>query len=245
MKNLRLFAVLPLLLFSLNLHSQDNGAILKACDEKLFPAAASYNMSVTSETETGKKSSSMLLGFKKGSSKNVLVYQLPKMKAGTVEMRRDNSIWIYFSTNGKTMKSAFQSLAIGDTVCYGDILSNDLSYDYDTVSSKTDGENIILELRPKPGREGYAKLLLTIDQKTFIPKKKEYFALSGMLLKVCEITDVKFDANGRATGFVQQFYDPLKNKKSFVAVKNIKEVKVDEIPEKYFNETQLKFMSQM
>ena len=245
MKYLKSVFLSALIFLGNSLSAENYKNILFKSDEKVFPKFASYKMTILVKNESGKKSQTVLYGFKKGSYKNVIIIKAPKKNAGTVEMRKDNSIWVYFSTNGKTMKSAFQSLAIGEDVCYGDILTNDLAYDYNVTSITNKNNDIILELKPKPRHEGYARLLVTIDSKTFLPKKKEYYALSGTMLKVCDLASFEFGSNGKVVRFVQSFYDPLKDKKSYVTVENIKELDEFGIPEKYYNESQLKFLSQM
>ncbi len=245
MKYLKGVCLCVLFFLGNSLSAENYEDILFRSDEKVFPKFASYKMTINVENESGKKTHMLLYGYKKGSYKNVIIIKEPKRNAGTVEMRKDNSIWVYFSTNGKTMKSAFQSLAIGEEVCYGDILTNDLAYDYNVVSMTNNSSDIVLELKPKPKHEGYARLLVTIDGKTFLPKKKEYYALSGTLLKLCDITSFEFGPDGKVSRFVQSFYDPLKDKKSNVTVENIKELNDSGIPEKYYNESQLKFLSQM
>ena len=65
--------------------------------------------------------------------------------------------------------------------------------------------DIILELKPKPRHEGYARLQVTIDGKSFLPKKKEYYALSGTMLKVCDLTSFEFGSNGKVVGVCPKF----------------------------------------
>ncbi|MBP8082115.1 MAG: outer membrane lipoprotein-sorting protein [Spirochaetes bacterium] len=245
MRYIKIFSISVFVVCSSIFPGENYENILHKSDAAVFPVMASYDMRINVENDRGRKSQTVLTGYKKGSSKNVIVIHEPKKNAGTVEMRRDNSIWVYFSTNGKTMKSAFQSLAIGEDVCYGDILTNDLGYDYNVVSSRNDAKNIVLELKPKPGHEGYAKLVITLDGTTYLPVKKEYFALSGMLLKVCDVSGFEYGANGRIIKFSQIFYDPLKNKKSYIVVENIHALQESQVPEKYYNESYLKFMSRM
>jgi len=222
---------------------KDNGEeLLRKSDAKVFPANASYELTIEVENDNGRVSRQHLVGYKAGSSKNVVIVREPKKNEGTVEMRRDNSIWVYFNTNGKTMKSAFHSLAIGEDVCYGDILSGDLSYDYFVESSASENKDTALTLKPRPGHECYAKLIVVIDGNSLVPKRREYYAVSGTLLKKCEIDSVEYDAGGSVIRYRQKFFDPLKNKKSFVTVDRIRSMSAGQIPERYFNETQLKFI---
>ncbi len=245
MKHLKTIIISISIIISTSLNAQNYESILAKSDEKVFPKYASYKMTIVVESNSGRKNQNVLIGYKKGSSRNVIIFKEPRKNAGTVEMRKENSIWVYFSSNGKTMKSAFQSLAVGEDVCYGDILTNDLAYDYNVASKSDKGGDIVLELKPKPKHVGYARLLVTIDSKTFLPKKKEYFALSGMLLKVCEIASFEFGHDGKVMKFIQSFYDPLKDKKSYVTMEDIKELSESATPEKYYNETQLKFLSNL
>lgn len=218
--------------------------MLKASDEKIFADFSSCRISIESEDDQGKISKQLLNGYKKGASKMVLMIKEPKRSAGNVEMRKENSIWVYFASNGKTMKSAFQSLAVGETVSYGDILSADLSYDYDVAGEVIENDtSVTLTLKPKPNHEGYAKLVVTLDKNTLLPQKKEYYALSGTVLKICEIKKIEFDEKGNLKIFQQQFTDPIKEKKSFVTMDSVKVLSEKDIPEKYYNETQLKFLS--
>ena len=222
---------------------KDSGEeILRKSDAKVFPVNASYELTIEVQNDNGRVSRQRLVGYKSGSSRNVVIVREPKKNEGTVEMRRDNSIWVYFNTNGKTMKSAFQSLALGEDVCYGDILTGDLSYDYSVESVSFDKKDIVLTLKPRPGHECYAKLIVVIDGNNFVPVRREYYAVSGTLLKKCEIDSVETDAGGSVIRYRQKFYDPLKDKKSFVTVDRIRTMRSGDIPERYFNETQLKFV---
>lgn len=218
--------------------------MLKASDDKIFADYSSMRISIESEDDQGRITKQLLNGFKKGASKMILMIKEPKRSAGNVEMRKENSIWIYFASNGKTMKSAFQSLAVGETVSYGDILSADLSYDYDIFGDAAETDTtVVLTLKPKPNHEGYAKLVVTLEKTTLLPKKKEYYALSGTLLKICEIKKIEFDEKGNLKLFQQQFTDPIKERKSFVTMDSVTVLKEKDIPEKYYNESQLKFLS--
>ncbi len=239
MKNI--IIIILILIYSIASYAATGEEILAKADAKLFPANASYYLKMEIENDKGKINKTLYQGYKKGGSKNIMLMKEPSKNAGTVQMRRENSIWIYFSTNGKTMKSAFQSITVGEDVSYGDILANDLSYDYEVVEQNEKEENIILILKPKPKHEGYAKLIVTIDKNSFQVKRREYYAVSGTLLKVCEIKETKYDENGLLTYFKQEFFDPLKDRKSYVIIDEIKSVKESDIPEKYYNENQMKF----
>lgn len=215
--------------------------ILKASDDKFIPNNFSYNMTIETENDEGKINKQKMNGYKKGSNKNVIITKEPKRVAGTVSMRKENSIWTYFSSNSRTMKSAFQSLAMGESISYGDILASELSYDYDIVKDEEKDGEYVFTLKPKQGHEGYAKVVIWIDQTTLLPKKREYYALSGVLLKVCDFKKIEFNDKKEIVYIQEQFYDPLKEKKNMVIIDNIKIL--PDVSEKYYNEAQLKFLS--
>lgn len=237
----KLLSIFLIVVFNILAFAGEGEELLMRADAKLFPSTASYKLSVVIENDDGKINRTLFNGIKKGGAKNIMVMREPVKNAGTVQMRKENAIWVYYSTNGKTMKSAFQSITVGEAVSYGDILANDLAYDYNVTNMTESGSNVILTLNPKPKHEGYAKLIVTIDKDSAQVKKREYYALSGTLLKVCEIKETKYNEKGVLVYFKQEFFDPLKERRNFVVIEEIKELKENEVPEKYYNETQMKF----
>lgn len=227
--------------FALGLETPEE--ILKKSDEKIFPKNFSYDLKVSVEGKNGKIRTEIMSGLKKGDGKNLLIIKEPVRLKGSVHLRKEDSIWMYFNTNGKIMKTAFQSLAMGEDVSYGDILANELSYDYDITRFEEMDNEYLLELKPKPDHKGYAKVKLSIDKKTYLPIKREYYALSGILLKICEFEKLEFGDDGIIKLIKEKLFDPLKVKSNYVELFNIKEM--DDIPEKYYNKNQMQYMSQM
>jgi hypothetical protein len=214
--------------------------ILKKSDDKFIPDIFSYTLTIESTNDEGKMTKQVMDGNKKGTGKNVLVTKEPKRYSGNVSMRKESTIWLFFTSNKKIMKTAFQSLALGEVVSYGDILASELSFDYDVASMDETGSDYLFTLKPKKGHEGYAKLIVTIDKTSLLPKKREYYALSGVMLKISEFEKFEFNDKGKVVYVKQKYFDPIKNRNNFVTIENIKEL--SDVPEKYFNESYLQYI---
>lgn len=217
----------------------DGNQILKESDEKIFPAICSYSLSVETIEDNGKIKNYVTKGYKKGADKNVMIVEEPKRMAGTVHLRKQSVIWTYYTTNQKLMKIAYQSVFMGSLLNYGDVMALELSYDYEVIAKEETETDYVLTLQPKEGHEGYAKVIILIDKKRLLPKKRKYYALSGILLKQSEFKKIEFDGE-QLIYMEQEFYEPLKDKKTIVTYSNIK--LLDDVPDKYFNENYLKYL---
>ena len=214
--------------------------ILQISDSKVIPKFCKYRIVMKTVEQSGRERLTVMRGFMKTSIKNVLITERPKTAAGTVHLRKDTVIWSYYTTNHKLMKVSYQSIFMGSILNYGDVMATELAVDYDVKSMDDKSQEYRLELTPKKNREGYAKILLYIDKKTFYPIKREYFALSGMMLKTCEFKKVEWD-KGKLKHVEEVFYEPVKDRKTIVTWDSF-EHDVN-IPEKYFNPEYLRNLS--
>lgn len=224
---------------SLALGEVDGDRILQLSDQKIFPLLCSYSLSVETKEENGKIKSYVTNGYKKGNDRNVMIVKEPARMAGTVHLRKQAVIWTYYTTNHKLMKLSYQSLFTGSLLNYGDVLAVELSYDYNVVSVEETASDYVLNLQPKAGHEGYAKVIVYIEKENLLPKKRLYYALSGVLLKQSEFTKIEF-AGERLVYMEQEFYEPLKDRRTIVTYSNIKYL--SDVPDKYFNENYLKYL---
>ena len=64
-----------------------------------------------------------------------------------------------------------------------------------SLSNDTAKTNLyyLLTLTPKKGVDGYAKIFIWINQANFLPARREYYALSGLSVKSCEIKSISFN----------------------------------------------------
>ncbi len=234
------FLLLPPLSSTEAKESRDASEVLQISDSRLLPNICSYELTLRTEYDSGKTKTQEFEGFVNGNEKNVMIIKAPAKIAGSVHLRKGNVIWTYYTTNHRLMKISYRAIFMDSLLNYGDIMSAELSYDY-AIASMEEGEQFYkLTLTPREGHEGYGRIDLTIDKKNMMPVKREYFALSGILLKVSEFK--KIELNNDSPSYIEQeFYEPLKDRKSILIIKNIKPLA--SVPEKYYNENYLKFLS--
>jgi hypothetical protein len=214
--------------------------ILKKSDARLIPGMCSYDLTLITREKQGTVKTNRFKGYKKDLGRNVMVVQEPKRIAGSVHLRKDNVIWSYFTTNKRLTKMAYQAIFMGTLLNYGDIMATELSADYDVTRAAITGDSYELTLKPRQGHEGYGSIILTIDRKTLFPRKRQHFSLSGLLVKECEHTVIEHD--GAKTIHVEMvFYEPMKERKTEVKFCNIQ--LLNDIPETYYNENLIKFLS--
>lgn len=212
--------------------------VLKQSDATLIPPNCSYELSLS--TFNDNQSVQKFRGYKKGDDKNMMVITDPKRVAGSVHMRKENVIWTYFTTTSKLTQMSYHAIFMGTLLNYGDIMSTELSRDYAIKTAKKIKDEYELTLAPKKKEGGYGSIILTIDAKTFYPKIRKYYALSGILLK--EATFTKLEREGNKLKVLEmEFSEPLKGRKTLVQFSNIKLLK--DVPEKYFNESNLQNLS--
>ena len=221
--------------------SNSQKSLLAASDKKLLPYYQfRYNLEIKSTDRNGKKSVIKLEGFKKGRNKNILVAKAPSSVEGMVHLRKDNSIWTYYPSIHRSVKTAYQSVFMGTTLNYGDVIALDLSYDYEISDTKENTTNIVLTLKPKKNSGGYAKISLVLDKKTMLPISRHYYSLSGILLKSCKFKEIKSDG-GKVTFIREVFEEPLKKQKTIVTISNIK--RDSKLKNRFFNPVNLKYLS--
>ncbi len=216
--------------------------VLKASDDKLLPPNCSYTMTLDTEEDDGTKKVNVLEGFKKGNTRNVMIVQQPSKVRGSVHMRKELVIWSYYTTDRKLIKEAYASTFMGSLLNYGDVMATELSYDYAVSEMRATAESYILTLGLRPGHEGYARVVMVVDKASLEPRKREYYARSGELMKTCDI--MRLDRSGDKTVYLQQkYYEPLKRRYSTAEYREIEYVDASSIPESYFNENRIRFLS--
>jgi len=228
----KIFTIYLIFIFSLSVLAKNPGQdILEKSDAKIIPSQCSYNISIESSDGDSQK----LQGYKK-THDNLLVVKEPKRVAGSAYLRKKNIIWSYYTTNHKTVKVAYQAVFMGTLLNFGDIMATALSDDYDVIKVDEDPQFYILNLTSKPNHDGYKKILLTVDKKTYLPHMRSYYAVSGVLIKQSTFKNIEKDS------LEIEFVEPLKKQKTTVTFTNIN--KDASIPMKWFNENYLDQINQ-
>jgi outer membrane lipoprotein-sorting protein len=231
-------------------YAEEPSGILQKSDKKFIPEIFTYNMTLRTKSADGKVDVVDYNGKKKHEN-NIMVTLNPVSARGQVNLKNRNVLWSYFPTSDTSVKQSYQAIILGTSVSYGDILAIELSRDYDvqstaensSLSNDAAGTNMyyLLALTPKKGVDGYAKIFIWINQANFLPVRREYYALSGLLVKSCEIKSISFNDKGVLSGADELFYEPLKKKETLVTFSNI--IVLNDIRDTTFNPKAMKFFS--
>ncbi len=200
---------------------------LEKSDQAFIPRTCRYDLTVFVD-KNGVERTYSFKGLKKGSEENLLLTRSPKSSYGIAHLRRGGSIWTYYPTIGQSYRVSYQALFLNSVLNYGDILSTQLDRDYDIQKMEINRSStigvVVLTLVPRPQTQGYAKIVLRIDEKTFLPISRDYYAFSGMVIKKMVFT---IDRTRESPIYIQEFEEPLKQTKTTVKYSNIQSSEVD------------------
>lgn len=142
--------------------------------------------------------------FGRGESEAAIEYLEPARDKGTKMLKKGDELWMWMPAVEKTQK-------ISGHMLRQSMMGSDMSYEDLMESSKwkaqytgtVAGEEAVegrkawkVELNANTPDVSYPRRLVWVDQETYIPLRQELYALSGMLLKVWTMGDVK-DFGGR------------------------------------------------
>lgn len=217
--------------------------ILRESDARLLPPNCEYRLQLDTVEDDGSRRRDQYTGYKKGDDRNVMIVREPRRFRGSVHMRNGVVIYEYTSTDQRTRQKAYSSVFMGSLLNYGDVMSTALSYDYNVVDTQEDDTYYILTLRPKPGHEGYDMLKVFVRKNNLVPEIREFYALSGELMKTAVIEQLRREGN-RTVYMRQRYFEPLSDKTSIAVYSDIVYRRPEQIPDRYFNEGQIRFIGQ-
>lgn len=103
-------------------------------------------------------------------------------------------LWLYLPSLKRPTRVASQQRLTGE-VSNGDIAKTNFHQDYHSRLlglKKIKGESLYhLELLAKDNKAPYRKIHLFVERSTFIPRRADFFAISGKLLKTGEYSELK------------------------------------------------------
>jgi outer membrane lipoprotein-sorting protein len=140
----------------------------------------------------------------KGNDKSAIETIEPVRNKGEKYLRMGDELWTYLPSVEKTTKISGHMLRAGlagTDVSYEDMMSSTKlreQYTAKVLGTETvNGRSCYkLELTANDQNVTYAKRVSWVDAETYIPLKQELYALSGMLIKTWEMSDVQ-DFSGR------------------------------------------------
>lgn len=176
---------------------------------------ATIKMTVTSPQRTREF---VLQTYGRGEDESAIEYLEPARDKGTKMLRRGDEMWMWMPSVESVQKISGHMLRQG-------MMGSDLSYEdmmgaaglRDAYTAKVAGaetKNGVLcwrvEMTAKDATVAYPKRISWIDQKSHIPISQELFAVSGMLLKVWDMSNIKTFDGGRQFPTKMVISDKLK-----------------------------------
>jgi len=159
-----------------------------------------------------------LVSFGRGLDEAAMEFVAPAREKGTKMYRKGDEMWLYLPSVERTQKISGHMLRqgmMGSDMSYEDMSGNtDWNEEYEgVVRGKSDvGGRPHLEvvLTAKRPDITYQKRVTFIDEQTLVPTRQELYAISGMLVKTWEMSDVR-QIDGRSYPMAMRIEDKLKN----------------------------------
>lgn len=155
--------------------------------------------------------------FARGTTDAAVEYLAPARDKGTRMLKKGDDLWLYMPRAERTQKISGHLLRQG-------MMGSDISYEdmmeaaefRKRYAAKVLGEEELggrpcwkVEATAKDDTVSYPRRVIWIDKETMVPTRQELFALSGMLLKTWEMSDVK-QVEGRWTAMKMELADKLR-----------------------------------
>lgn len=122
-----------------------------------------------------------------GDEKILVEFSYPPRNKGEKYLKVDESMWIYRPKINKVIRISGRSSFSGSDFSNTDILSVRLDKDYDSKLLGIEDYNGFpaykLELTAKSEEVTYAKIIYWVDKNKLIPLKRDFYTISGHLLK--------------------------------------------------------------
>lgn len=176
--------------------------VLAAIDGNMTFTARTMTVTMTSINPRRTRSFTMK-SWGRGEDTSSIEYTDPAREAGTRMLRMGDELWMYLPAVEKTQKISGHMLRdgmMGSDVSYEDMMAaSDLAsaYDATVVGSEDCGGASAgrtcwkMTMVAKDATVSYPKRTSWIDAEYSIAVRQELYALSGMLLKTWEMTDIK------------------------------------------------------
>jgi outer membrane lipoprotein-sorting protein len=173
--------------------------LLAAIDKNLVTEARRNKVVMTVNKGGRPTKTYTMISMSRGKDEAAVEYLEPLRDKGQKMLRRADELWIYMPSTERVQKISGHMLRqglSGSDVSYEDMMAN--SKLQEAYEAKVVGAEDLngrpcwkMELTAKDASITYPKRISWIDQALNIPLKQELYAVSGMLLKTWEMTDIQ------------------------------------------------------
>ncbi|MCX7863381.1 MAG: outer membrane lipoprotein-sorting protein [Bacteroidales bacterium] len=188
------------LLWAITSVAQNASEVLKKMDDAIYaPKDQSISIKMTVYDKNGKTSVREATTMQKGNNKRIFRFTSPASQAGIgILSLPDDVMYLYMPAYEKERRiasSAKNQGFAGTDFSYDDMESKSYAEKYDAISVKTEGNDYVLELKPKPTHKtDYTKLIITLGKDNYYPKKVQYFDKTNNQIK--ELNNSKIEKKG-------------------------------------------------
>jgi len=155
--------------------------------------------------------------YARGQEDAAIVYLEPAREKGTKMLKKDDNLWLYMPRAERVQKISGHMLRqgmMGSDMSYEDMLDAadfEEMYEAEVLGEEETAGRACWKLEAKARDESvsYPRRLIWIDEENMMPLRQELFALSGMLLKVWEMSDIEM-ISGRPVATRMEIADQLK-----------------------------------
>lgn len=178
--------------------------------------------------------------FVKGTRRSFVRFVAPARNLGRSLLALDRDLWIYLPDAGKPVRIPLAQRLVGQ-VANGDLARVDYAGDYEvTLLGSESVEGVacqVLDLKAKTKDVTYAAIKYWVAREAPRPVKAEFYAGTGTLLKTGTFDPPK-DLDGRRLVTRLTFVDAIR--KDRTSMMEFGEVKVRDLPDKYFDKNYMK-----
>jgi outer membrane lipoprotein-sorting protein len=200
------------------------GDALPSADELLGSVDKNLVFSTRTSTihmtviQNGRQRDYVMTSMSRGLDQSAIEYQEPARDRGTRMLRMAGDVWTYLPSVERVQKISGEMLRqglMGSDLSYEDMMGSTSWRDQYTavvvgVEDLAGRAVYRVELTARNNTVAYPRRVAWVDKETRIPVKQELYALSGMLLKAWDMTDIQTFEGGRRFPTTMIISDKLK-----------------------------------
>lgn len=219
----------------------DAGEIIAKADRIRFPGDG-YEVAVRITTTAPDKQADVRTYkiLSKGNEKTLVYTTAPANERGQIMLMSGNDLWVFMPSVSQPIRLPLAQRLAGP-VANGDLARANFTGDYDATLLAEEGLDgstyYVLELTANRRGVTYDKVKYWVEKETYWPRKAEFYALSGRLLKRCEYTN--FQQLGDAVRPTRLIMDDAlqEGQQSILDYGNLN---LRKLPDKFFSKNYLK-----
>ncbi len=190
---LSLLLILPALA-AFGMTPEDVHALVERVDNNSSPIQYESDLAIKNYGPGGSLTEQQAHVFRKG-DKVLIAITAPAIQRGQAVIRNTDDMWMYLPNSGRVLRIGAKEQSMGGEASNTDLLRVDLAKDYNGAYG---GEESIdgvpcykLELLAKDRTIAYDRVVYWVSKDRELPVKREFYSLSGKLLKTMYFKDVK------------------------------------------------------